>query len=88
MVDRVIQTMGATWKILIPTKEGPMKPLPTGFPGFTRDTSNKILAGVCAGIGNRFDIDPLWVRLASWSPYPGGAGFLIYLIPDTGACFR
>lgn len=28
-----------------------------------RDQKRKILGGVCAGLGNYFDIDPLWIRL-------------------------
>jgi phage shock protein PspC (stress-responsive transcriptional regulator) len=51
------------------------------FPGFYRDTNNKFIGGVCAGLSNRFDIDPLWVRLAFLvSLFIGGTGFLIYVI--------
>ena len=33
-----------------------------------RDTENGKLGGVCAGIGKYFNIDPVWVRLAIFSP--------------------
>lgn len=29
----------------------------------TRDTKNKVLAGVCSGIGNYFEVDPVVIRL-------------------------
>jgi phage shock protein C len=31
---------------------------------FQRDTYNGKLVGVCAGFGDYFGIDPLWIRLA------------------------
>ena len=47
-----------------------------------RSSSDKIIAGVCGGIGEYFNIDPvvvriIWVLLAFM---PGGPGFLAYLI--------
>ena len=30
---------------------------------FERDTSNRRIAGICAGIGKTYDLDPLMVRL-------------------------
>lgn len=33
-----------------------------------RDMENHKLGGVCAGIGKYFDIDPVWVRIALFSP--------------------
>jgi phage shock protein PspC (stress-responsive transcriptional regulator) len=51
------------------------------FPGFYRDTRNKFIGGVCSGLGLRFDIDPLWIRLAFLvSLFLGGTGLLVYLI--------
>ncbi len=29
-----------------------------------RDTDDKVLSGICAGIGHRLGIDPIWVRIA------------------------
>lgn len=46
-----------------------------------RNTNNKIIAGVCSGVGDYFNIDPviirlLWVILTIF----GGAGLLVYII--------
>jgi len=42
---------------------------------------DKMLAGVCAGLGNYFDIDPTIVRLAFVIfGFAGGAAVLVYLI--------
>lgn len=46
-----------------------------------RDQTRKILGGVCAGMGNYFNVDPVWIRLlfalltAGW-----GFGLLVYLV--------
>jgi len=46
-----------------------------------RDPDSKILGGVCSGIGNYFDIDPLWIRLALVVMFFGfGSGLLLYII--------
>ncbi len=46
-----------------------------------RDPDTKVLGGVCSGIGNYFDIDPLWIRLALVVLFFGfGSGFLLYII--------
>lgn len=54
-----------------------------------RNTENKMLAGVCSGIADYFDIDPTLVRLG-WVLFSllGGSGLLAYIIaaiiiPDT-----
>ena len=46
-----------------------------------RNTENKMLAGVCSGIADYFDIDPTLVRLA-WIIFclAGGSGVLGYII--------
>ena len=46
-----------------------------------RNTENKMLAGVCSGIADYFDIDPTLVRLG-WVLFSllGGSGFLAYII--------
>lgn len=47
-----------------------------------RSRSDKIIAGVCGGIGEYFNIDPVIVRIV-WvllAFMPGGPGFLAYLI--------
>jgi phage shock protein PspC (stress-responsive transcriptional regulator) len=46
-----------------------------------RDPDDHLVAGVCAGIANYFDIDAVWVRLAFALFTPiGGSGFLLYII--------
>ncbi len=46
-----------------------------------RDPDNKILGGVCSGVGSYFDFDPIWLRLAfAISFFVFGSGFLLYLI--------
>ena len=46
-----------------------------------RDPDNSILAGVCSGISNYFNIDPLWLRLIlAVSFFLFGTGFLLYII--------
>jgi phage shock protein C len=53
----------------------------TGRP-LRRSRSNRIIAGVCAGLGEFFGISPLWFRLLFLiALIPGGLpGLLIYLI--------
>lgn len=44
-----------------------------------RLSKNKIIAGVCAGIAEYFNIDPLFVRIAMLVAALGlGTGFLAY----------
>lgn len=47
----------------------------------TRSRNNKMLAGVCAGVANYFDLDPTLVRLG-WALFGllGGSGLLFYII--------
>jgi phage shock protein PspC (stress-responsive transcriptional regulator) len=46
-----------------------------------RDPDEKMLGGVCSGIANYFDFDPLWLRAAfAISFFIFGSGFLLYLI--------
>ena len=46
-----------------------------------RNTENKMLAGVCSGIADYFNIDPTLVRLG-WVRFSllGGSGLLAYII--------
>ena len=46
-----------------------------------RSTENRVIAGVCGGIAEYFDIDPTLVRLA-WVLFCvlGGSGLLAYII--------
>jgi phage shock protein PspC (stress-responsive transcriptional regulator) len=46
-----------------------------------RDSDDKVLGGVCSGIGYYFGIDPIWVRLLFVILVVGfGTGFLLYII--------
>ena len=46
-----------------------------------RSKNDRVLGGVCAGLGNFFTIDPVLVRvLWAISFFVGGVGFLAYLI--------
>lgn len=47
-----------------------------------RSRRDRIIAGVCAGLGEFFGISPLWFRLAFLlSLLPGGIpGLLVYLV--------
>ncbi|GIW59674.1 MAG: hypothetical protein KatS3mg087_0740 [Patescibacteria group bacterium] len=47
----------------------------------SRSRTNRMLAGVCGGIAEYFDVDPTIVRLA-WIVFTfiGGSGILVYLI--------
>jgi phage shock protein PspC (stress-responsive transcriptional regulator) len=46
-----------------------------------RDTDDRIIGGVCSGIGHYFDIEPRWIRvIAVLIVFLGGSGILIYLI--------
>ncbi|MCW3070942.1 MAG: hypothetical protein JWO44_832 [Bacteroidetes bacterium] len=46
-----------------------------------RDPDEKMLGGVCSGIANYFDFDPIWLRGAfAISFFIFGSGFLLYII--------
>ncbi|MFH0864908.1 MAG: PspC domain-containing protein [Bacteroidota bacterium] len=46
-----------------------------------RDPDNKVLGGVCGGIGAYFNIDPLWIRIAFIvALFVFGSGPLLYII--------
>jgi len=46
-----------------------------------RDPDDHLISGVCAGIGNYFDIDTVWVRLAFGLAFVlWGSGLLLYII--------
>ncbi|MFA4861711.1 PspC domain-containing protein [Methanoregula sp.] len=48
----------------------------------TRPTTGRILAGVCAGIGEHLNIDPTVVRLvwAAFTLLSLGTGLIVYII--------
>jgi phage shock protein PspC (stress-responsive transcriptional regulator) len=55
-----------------------------------RSRSDRVVAGVCGGLGDYFDVDPVIFRVAFVVlAFVGGAGFLLYpaawlLLPDEG----
>lgn len=53
----------------------------TGIRRLYRSRSNRVIAGVCGGLGEYFDIDPVIIRLA-WIVLTilGGSGILIYIL--------
>lgn len=53
----------------------------TGRRRIFRDPDDKIVGGVCSGISNYFDFDPIWLRAAfAVSFFVFGTGFLLYII--------
>ncbi|MCK9168389.1 MAG: PspC domain-containing protein [Bacteroidia bacterium] len=48
---------------------------------FYRSNTNRIIGGVCSGLGNYFDIDPVIMRVIFFIlALAGGGGVLIYLL--------
>jgi len=46
-----------------------------------RNPDDHLVAGVCAGIANYFDVDPVWIRLAFAIFTPiGGTGLILYIM--------
>ncbi|MFA6922981.1 MAG: PspC domain-containing protein [Bacteroidales bacterium] len=46
-----------------------------------RDPDNRVLGGVCSGLGHYFDVDPVWFRLAFvLALFFFGSGTLLYII--------
>ena len=46
-----------------------------------RSSINKVFFGVCGGLGEYFDIDPIWFRIAFLVAFLGaGSGLLAYII--------
>ena len=67
-VNEVISVMGEPEKIA-ETRGGNMKNKNSfhdtdTYKRLYRDPNNKILGGVCGGIGAYFDIDPIWLRIS------------------------
>lgn len=51
-------------------------------PALRRSRRNRIIAGVCGGLGEFFGISPFWFRLGMFIAFiPGGVpGILIYIL--------
>ena len=84
-INDVISVMGEPYEIGGEDDE----PVDKGSSGFSyrphkrlyRDPDNKLLGGVCSGIGSYFNSDPLWFRLAFIiAIFLGFSGVIVYLI--------
>jgi phage shock protein PspC (stress-responsive transcriptional regulator) len=54
---------------------------PGGSRRLFRDSDDHLIGGVCAGIANYFDVQPMWVRLFFALAFVfAGTGFLVYVI--------
>ncbi|MFD0750899.1 PspC domain-containing protein [Mucilaginibacter calamicampi] len=53
----------------------------TGTRALFRDPDDHLVAGVCAGLGNYFNISAIWIRLLfALTAFFGGLGIVLYLI--------
>ena len=83
-VDQIIQIMGQPEDYSIDEdifEEAPKKNSNTRIKKLYRDSDQKLLGGVCSGIGHYLSIDPLWVRLLFIVfLFGGGFSVITYLI--------
>ena len=67
------ETQNATQVETTPTSSVPKR--------LTRDTSNEIIGGVCSGIANYFNVDPVLVRaIFAVAVFGFGTGVLAYIV--------
>ena len=45
-----------------------------------RSTKDKVLAGVCGGLGEYFDVDPTLIRILTAALCTTGSGLLLYIV--------
>jgi phage shock protein C len=64
------------------TPPSPPPPPPPPSPArLRRSRTDKVIAGVCGGMGRSLGIDPVWLRIAFVAlTLAGGSGILIYII--------
>jgi phage shock protein PspC (stress-responsive transcriptional regulator) len=64
-----------------PTAEGPQAPPPGPSPRrLTRARTDRVVGGVCGGLGRYFNVDPIFFRIGAVALiFAGGAGLLLYL---------
>jgi phage shock protein PspC (stress-responsive transcriptional regulator) len=64
-----------------PTVEGPQAPAGGPAPKrLTRSRADRVIGGVCGGLGRYFNVDPLLFRIGAVAlVFLGGAGILLYL---------
>jgi phage shock protein C len=79
--EKVIEMAKATLKREIGKKPEEVASPRTDIKRLYRSKENKVLAGVCGGIAEYFNIDPVWVRLiAVLLTFADGIGIMMYLI--------
>ena len=62
-------------------RTGPSRPYPYTHDRLLRDPYDKVIGGVCSGVGHYFDIDPVIVRIIMVALFfTFGVGFIAYLI--------
>jgi phage shock protein PspC (stress-responsive transcriptional regulator) len=87
-VNAVIKSMGKPEEFEDQDQTGPattgtkiVQPTPTKHKRLYRDENDKVLGGVCSGLANYFDIDPIIVRIAFLIIlFAFGTGLLAYII--------
>ncbi|WP_345953622.1 PspC domain-containing protein [Mucilaginibacter sp. PAMB04168] len=86
-VQAVIEQMGSVKDFETLDETGtagfsePVFETPVGTRRLFRDQDDHLIGGVCAGIANYFDIQPVWVRLFFAVAFVfAGTGFLVYVI--------
>ncbi len=83
-VDQVINIMGQPEDYLdLGEDEAPKSPeleFTSRKKRIFRDTDNRIIGGVAAGIAAYFNVDSIWIRLVFILLFLSGFGFLFYLI--------
>jgi phage shock protein PspC (stress-responsive transcriptional regulator) len=63
-----------------PGAEGPTQPLRPEPRRLLRSRSNRVIGGVCGGLGRYFNVDPILFRIGAIAlALVGGAGLLLYL---------
>src|SRR5215208_6252077 len=65
-----------------PTAQGPQAPPPGPSPKrLTRSRADRVVGGVCGGLGRYFNVDPIFFRIGAVALiFAGGAGLLLYLV--------
>ena len=63
-----------------PETPGPEDPTVQGPRRLMRSRQNRVFGGVCGGLGNYFNTDPIFFRIGAIAlVFLGGAGILLYL---------
>jgi phage shock protein PspC (stress-responsive transcriptional regulator) len=64
-----------------PAAEGPPPPAPPPERRLVRSRDDRVIAGVCGGVGEYFGVDAVLIRIAALVLlFAGGAGALLYLV--------